>query len=180
VIAAKPGGEEIDRTLGYMKTDHFISTIEDYEKGIGTLAAMLSEEKSKSKDPEFLYQLGKKLFTHSMWDDADQRYAAVVSLDRDNKSGDADDAQLGRANVAGKKKVFAQAVSECRQLVQFWPESDLAPDAIAYMGWYATQGGMTEQAIAAYTDYLYRWPKGEDAEFAKEELAKLKNPAKSE
>lgn len=179
VITAKPGGEEIDRTLGYIKTANFITTVDDYQKGIGTLGSMLADEKSKSKDPEFLYKLGKKLFTHSRWDDADQRYAAVVAVDPDNKSGNADDALLGRANAAGKKEDYAGAVVQCRELVKRWPKSDLLPDAITYMGWYATKGGLIEEAEAAYNDYLNRWPEGEDAEFAKEELAKLKNPEKA-
>ena len=180
VLVTKPGGEEIDRTLGYIKTAHFITTVEDYQKGIGTLAATMAQEKEKSKNPAFLYELGKKLYAHSRWDDADQRYAAVVSLDPDNNTGDADDAQLGRANVEGKKEDWAKAVAHCRELTKRWPLSDLAPDAISYIGWYATQGGMTRQAIAAYTEYLKRWPTGDDAGYVKEELEKLKNPAKKD
>lgn len=179
VIVAKSGGEEIDRTLGYMKTDNFITTVENYEKGIGTLVAMMAQEKDKTKDPAFLYDLGKKFFTHSRWDDADQRYAAVVALDPENKSGSADKAQLGRANAEGKKENYAKAVTNCRELLKRWPQSDLAPDALTYIGWYATTGGMTDDAVAAYNEYLKRWPKGEDAEFVKEELTKLKNPTKS-
>ena len=179
VIVAKPGGEEIDRTLGYVKTTDFISTVDDYQKGIGTLGAMRTQEKEKAKDAAFLYQLGKKFFTHSRWDDADQRYAAVVSLDPGNKSGNADDAQLGRANAEGKKENYAKAVANCRELLKRFPKSDLVPDALSYMGWYATTGGMTDAAVAAYSDYLKRWPKGDDAEFVKEELEKLKNPPKS-
>jgi outer membrane protein assembly factor BamD (BamD/ComL family) len=180
VIVARSGGTEIDRTLGYLKTTNFISTVDDYQKGIGTLGAMMAQEKEKAEDPAFLYLLGKKLFAHSRWDDADQRYAVVVSLDPENKSGSADKAQLGRANAEGKKENYAKAVTNCRELLKRWPQSDLAPDALSYMGWYATTGGMTDDAVAAYNEYLKRWPKGEDAEFVKEELTKLKNPTKND
>ncbi len=179
VILAKPGGEEIDRTIGYVKTGNFISTVEGYQKGIGTLAAMKLEEKTKGKDPAFLFLLGEKFFAHSLWDAAEARFEKVIALDPDNKSGSADKAMINSASTWAKKEDYARAISCCHDLLKRWPDSHLNSDATAYVGWYATKAGKSDEAIAAYTEYLKRWPTGEDAAFAKEELEKLKNPAKS-
>lgn len=178
VIVADAGGKEIDRTLGFLTTADFVETVENYRKGIGTLASLLAEEPSKAKDPAFLFELGKKLYAHNRADDADTRLAAVVALDAANASGVADDALLERVSVSRKKKDWAGAVAHCRDLLSRWPSSDLADDATVTMGYYAAQGGMTEESRQAYGDYLRKWPEGEDAEFVKEELKGLEEGEK--
>jgi tetratricopeptide (TPR) repeat protein len=173
VIVAEAGGKEIDRTLGFLTAEDFIETAENYRKGIGTLSAMLGEEEAKSKDSKFLFDLGKKLYAHNRADEADRRFETAVALDPTNTSGVADDALLERVSVSRKNKDWSGAVAHCRDLLLRWPGSDLADDATVSMGYYAAQGGMTEEAEKAYKEYLRRWPNGEDAEFVKEQMKEL-------
>jgi outer membrane protein assembly factor BamD (BamD/ComL family) len=173
VIVAEAGGKEIDRTLGFLTTKDFIETAENYQKGIGTLSAMLGEEKAKSKDASFAYNLGKKLFAHNRADEADTRFASAVTLDPTNTSGVADDALLERVSVSRKNKDWPGAVAHCRDLLLRWPDSDVADDATVSMGYYAALGGMNEEAEKAFKEYLRRWPNGEDAEFVKEQMKEL-------
>ena len=180
VILAKAGGEEIDRTLGFMPTDEFVSTMGDYHKGIGTLAAMTAEEEKKGDDPEFLYVYGEKLYAHGRFDDADSRFAGVVKNDPENKTGNADDAQLYRAKVYRKLEQWPLAVAFCEALPKLWPSSDLLPDATIYAAYYSDKGGMTNDAISLYEEYLQKWPKGEDAKFAQDEVKRLKAPPSDE
>ncbi|MEW5701044.1 MAG: tetratricopeptide repeat protein [Candidatus Zixiibacteriota bacterium] len=180
VLVCKPGGEEIDRTMGFRRTGEFIPTIENYEKGIGTLAALLAEEKSKSGDPQFLYRLAGSLQAHFRLDEADARFAAIVASDPENKSGRADSAVLDIAWDLRKREDWTGAAAKCRELVQRWPTSDLADDASVSAGWYAGQGGMKDDAIAAYREYLEKWPKGEDSTFAREQIVELQKPPEAD
>lgn len=180
VVLAKPRGEEIDRTLGFMPADEFLSTIEGYHKGIGTLAAMKAEEEEKKADPQFLFDLGEKFYAHSLFDDADERFAGVIKSDSTNTAGLASKAQLNRARISGKAENWPLAIAFCQALVKRWPGSVLIPDATVYAGYYADRAGQTDDAIAAYTEYIEKWPEGEDAEWAKEQIEKLQNPSEED
>jgi tetratricopeptide (TPR) repeat protein len=176
VILAKADGDEIDRTLGFMHTDEFITTIEGYQEGVGTLAAMLALEDKNKDDPQFLSKLADKLYAHCQFEEADARYAGVIKLDSANAAGLADDAQLQRAQVSAKLDEYPLAVAFCDALIKRWPNSDLVPDATIYAAYYSDQGGLTDDAIRIYNDYLKKWPNGADADWAKEQIKKLKSP----
>ena len=179
-MLAKSSGDEIDRTLGFLPTNEFITTIENYEKGIGTMASMLAEEDSKKDDPQFLLDLGDKLYAHCRFEDADARYAGVVKLDSTNAAGLADDAQLDRARASAKLNEYPLAVAFCEALVKRWPKSDLLPDATIYAAYYSDQAGQKEKAVKIYKEYLQKWPKGEDAEWATGQIKKLTSPPSEE
>jgi outer membrane protein assembly factor BamD (BamD/ComL family) len=176
VVLAKAGGEEIDRTLGYVATDEFISTIDGYHSGIGTLASMMAEEEKRSGDADFLLKMGEKLYAHSRFADADERYAGIIKIDSLNAAGLADDAQLKRAQVSGKLENYPLAVAFCEALTKRWPNSDLLPDATIYAAYYSDKAGLPDDAIRRYGQYLEKWPKGEDAEWAQKQVEKLKSP----
>lgn len=172
-------GEQVDRTLGFIRPAEFMSTVDDYQKGIGTLSAMLATEKEKSTDPEFMYKLAERLLSWNRIDDADMRYAAVITVDPDNKSGKADDAYLDRAWCCRKKENWDCAVGFAKDLYNRWPTGEMADDASLYVAYYSAKGGKKAEAIAAYQEYLKKWPEGEDAEFAKEQIVELEKPAEA-
>lgn len=173
VVLANQDGVEIDRTYGYINTADFITTMDNYAKGIGTLDAMLAEEDAKSGDNAFLMELGKKLYAHSRFDDADVRFAAVVRTDSTNADGLAAEAQLKRGLVAYKNDDPKLGMVFCQALLDRWPGSDKRAEATIYLAWYAEKAGENAQALTSYQDYLKNWPDGEDAEFAKEQVGKL-------
>ena len=177
MIVAKAGGEEIDRTLGYVPTAEFIPTVEGYHKGVGTLKAMLAEEKSKAKDAAFLYDLGEKLYAHNRASDADARYAKVIEVDPKNASGDADDALMMRVGVCQKAKDWDCAIEKTKDLTGRWPESELVPDAYITLAWIYENAGKKPEALAAYKDYIARYPEGSDVGFAQEQIKGLETPA---
>lgn len=179
-MLAKSGGDEVDRTLGFVPTDEFITTIENYEKGIGTMAAMLAEEESKKGDPQFLMDLAEKLYSHCRFEDADERFAGVIKLDSANTAGLADDAQLDRARTSAKLDNYPLAVAFCDALVKRWPNSDLLPDATIYAAYYSDKAGRTDDAVKIYKRYLEKWPEGEDATWATEQIQKLTSPPEEE
>ena len=173
MIVAKAGGEEIDRTLGYIPTAEFIATVDGYHKGVGTLKAMLAEEPSKSKDAAFLYDLGEKLYAHNRISDADARYAKVVEVDPKNASGDADDALMSRVSVCQRAKDWDCAIQHTKEIPTLYPESELVPDAYITLAWVYESAGKKPEALAAYKDYITRYPEGSDVQFARDQIKGL-------
>ncbi|GAB4320867.1 MAG: hypothetical protein Kow0074_11480 [Candidatus Zixiibacteriota bacterium] len=180
VILAKPNGEEIDRTYGFIRTATFIDTIEGYHNGIGTLDAMMSKESEMSSDLKFIYALGNKFYERRRWEDADARFAAVVKQDSSNSEHMAAKAQLKRAIVAGRQEKYLLANAFCNALIEKWPASEQAPDAMVYLGYYSYQDGRNDDALAAYKQYLDKWPEGEDAEWVSSQIKKLESPENTE
>jgi len=162
--------------MGFIRTSEFVATVDDYQKGIGTLGSMLAEEKDKSSDPVFLNKLGGRLMSWNRLDEADARFASVVKVDPENMSGEADDALLDRAWVCRKKENWDCAVANAKDCYNRWPSGEKASEAWVYVAYYSEKGGKKDDAIAAYKQYLKKWPEGEDVEFAKEQIAKLEAP----
>jgi TolA-binding protein len=162
--------------MGFIKTGEFTSTMEGYHKGIGTLAAMMEESKTKSADPKFLFDFGNKLFAHNRPADADAQFLSASLSDSANTTGLADDAAYGRIRVAGKSHTWEAGVSLCQVFLEDWPESELLPDATSYLGYFFSEVGQTEDAIRVYNEYLVKWPDGGDAGFCREEIEKLTAP----
>lgn len=176
VILARPNGEEIDRTYGFIRTATFIDTVEGYQNGVGTLDAMMSKEPEMSSDLEFIYALGNKFYERRRWEDADARYAAVVKEDSTNADQMAAKAQLKRAIVAGRQEKYQLANAFCNALIEKWPGSEQAPEATVYLGYFSHQDGRDTDALAAYKQYLDKWPEGEDAEWVSKQINKIESP----
>ena len=173
MIVAEAGGQEIDRTFGFVEPREFIKTVNDYRRGIGTLAALIAAKADNSKDPEFFYRLGAKYYAHSRFKDADAHYHSTVLMDPNNKTGVANDAMYERVLVCRKLEKWDDGIAICKDLVARWPKSELADDADAYAPFLAAKAGRTDEAIAGYQNYLKKWPEGEDFKWATEQIAEL-------
>jgi len=175
VLVCNPGGEEIDRTLGFIEAKEFIKTVENYRQGIGTLAAMQELERTPGRtlDAEFLYELGQKYFNHSEFKEADIRFESAGVLDATNEAGVADDSYYQRILIARKLEKWDHGIGHAQMLIEMWPKSEWADDAAIYIGFLHARAGNTRQAIIGYKNYLERWPKGEDADYAKKQIEAL-------
>jgi len=160
-----------------VRTDEFIATVDGYHKGVGTLKAMLAEEESKAKDAAFVYKLGEKLFAHGRTDDADARFAKVVELDPANATGHADDAMMDRASICQKNKNWDGAIAHCQDLMKRFTTSELVADAAISVAYFHENAGRKPEAIAAYKEFIARWPESGDVEFAREQIKGLETPA---
>lgn len=139
-----------------MPTAEFISTVDGYHKGVGTLKSLLAAEESNAKDAAFVYKLGEKLFAHGRADDADARFSKVVELDPENAAGNSDDALMDRASICQKAKNWDGAIAHCKDLMKRYPSSDLVPDAAISVAYFHENAGQKPEAIAAYKEFITR------------------------
>ena len=172
-VVLRPSGDEIDRVVGYAEPHEFVSKINDYLAGKGTLSAMLAEEPSKASDYKFLDEVGEKLRDHGMFTEANQRFETIVTGDSKNQSGVADDALFAMGRIALKQKRFADAVSNFSKLGELFPESDMRGDAFFYVGYTYEKSGDKDKAVEKYREFLTKFPKHEEAGWAKKEIKKI-------
>ncbi len=134
---------------------------------------MLAEERQKMTDTKFMFKLGERLLAWNRTDEADGRFAAIDTLDPQNKNGDADDALMERSWICRKKEKWDCAVSFAQDCYKRWPEGDMASDAFVSAAWYQVKGGHKAEGLAGLKEYVQKWPKGSDAEWAQGQIADL-------
>ncbi|MDI6809409.1 MAG: outer membrane protein assembly factor BamD [Candidatus Eisenbacteria bacterium] len=172
-IVLRPSGDEADRVVGYAKPHEFVSKVNDYLAGKGTLSAMLAEEPSRASDYKFLDEVGEKLRDHGMFAEANQRFEIIVNGDKTNQSGIADDALFAMGRIALKQKRFADAVSNFSMLGEMFPESEISGDASFFVGYTYGKSGDKDKAVEKYREFLARFPKHEERDWVKKEIKKI-------
>jgi TolA-binding protein len=167
ILVLRKDGTEVDRLVGY------IQEAENYLAGKGTLEAMLAEEPARSNDPKFVYDLAEKFFGHGLYDDARTRYLRFVGLDPKNTTSMVDDALYTLARMSRKAKDYAQDREYAREILDRYPASDMAQYAILEIAGAWKREGELKKARVLYLDYVKRYPKDEDAPWAKEQADTL-------
>ncbi|MGE5176414.1 MAG: tetratricopeptide repeat protein [Hyphomicrobiales bacterium] len=183
VLVLKKNGDEIDRIVGYLRAPGFIQQAEDYLAGKGTLAAMQAEEATRGNDPAFVYDLAEKYFGHGLTDEARTRYLRFVELDPQNRTEEVDDALYTLARMCRKTKDYAQDRKYAQQILDRYPKSDMAPYAVLEIAGAWKRAGDLPKARAGYLEFVKRYPKDENASWAKEQAdtlaAKMRRPVAS-
>lgn len=173
ILVLRKDGTEIDRIVGYLRAPGFIQQAEDYMAGKGTLAAMAAEEASRANDPRFVYDLADKYFGHGLYDEARVRYLRFVALDPKNTTGQVDDALYTLARLSRKEKDYANDRKLAQEIIDRYPDSDMAPYAILEIAGAWKREGELKRARALYLDFAKRYPKDEDAPWAREQADTL-------
>jgi len=83
-------GSEVDRIVGFAPTEEFIGTLDDYTKGIGTLAALLDSAASDDSR-QLAYEIAEKYKWRGGIEDAVAWYNKVTAdgMDKDSLGGEA-------------------------------------------------------------------------------------------
>lgn len=88
ILLIKSDGEEIDRLLGYMPPDQFLKTLEDYLKGVNTMAALKAELAENPNNPAGQYQMAQKYSMQGDLVGASPYYKKMLDLDPENQHAD--------------------------------------------------------------------------------------------
>ena len=109
LIMLNPKGEEIDRVPGYLPPEEFMKTFRDYGKGIGTLADLLNQAKSKT-DRELLFSIAEKYKYRGGSVDAENWYNKVIAAGQptDSMSGES---RMAVADMQRRAKNWTKALT---------------------------------------------------------------------
>ncbi len=147
-------GGEIDRQSGYAPMPGYLNIFQDYQAGIGTLAALQAECALKPQDQALALQVAGKLAGRGQVDEARAVYQGVLDSDPQNVQGGADEAAGELALLqfrAGKDPAVLEAVLTSWKGLEQGPQLYNALVALAAKaGDDARMQTLLERAVAEY------------------------------
>lgn len=173
ILFLNPGGEEIDRIVGYLPPRDFIKEAKGILNGKDVFKVLLEREKKGPADIDLLYKVGEKFDDRGMYGEAKKRFARIVKLDPENKGGKSDDALFGIGRSYLAQKEYDKAIKEFNTLVSTYPQADLAADAQLYLGFCYEKKGNKDKAVVTYKKYLSDHPGADGTKWAKKRIKKL-------
>jgi outer membrane protein assembly factor BamD (BamD/ComL family) len=188
VVLVGKDGKEIDRIVGYYPPVEFLNTISLYRDGKETLADYLKQSEEYPDSVELLYKLADKYEGRSKFDEAREYYQQIITKDSDNEFGFTDKAIHSVGYIDYRNKDFQAAIDKEKEIIEKYPESEIFEDAHIYIPYYLSRWAkyetdegnkkeaeqLTKSAIKHFEDFLKKYPESDDAEWAKEQIDKLK------
>jgi tetratricopeptide (TPR) repeat protein len=168
-------GEEIDRIVGYMETDPFLKQLDDYQKGIGTLADLLNQSKTDSSR-EMSFKIAEKYKYRGKPADATGWYEKVIAVKpTDSLAGES---RTALADMLRRAKKWDEALTAFAAIEKDFKETkySFSADAGIWQAITLSRKGDTTAAISAYEVFLKNYPNSEDTSYARKQIEKLKNP----
>lgn len=171
-ILLKKNGDEVDRLVGFAPTQEYLKTLVDYSNGIGTLENLLARAENEKERPLYL-QIADKYKYRGNGSAAQTWYTKVI------ESGDPLDSLSGEARMAfadflSRDKEYVKALDAYQKISEEF-RTNHGRDAVLMKAIVYRKMADTAQAIAAFENFVSRYPDSEDREYAETQIKKLKN-----
>jgi len=165
-------GKEVDRIVGYMPADNFLTKIRNYQKGIGTLQDLLNKAKT-TPDRRLYFKIAEKFKYRGGGEDAATWYQKVIDEGDpvDSLSGES---RLSIADMHRRAKDYSKALEDFSQIMKNFDGSPFAEEAEIWRAIVFRQKGDTTNAIAAFEGFIKHYPNSEDVSYAEKQITKLK------
>ena len=176
IVLTDKDGKEIDRIVGYAKPETFIKTLRDYAQGIGTLDDLLNRARTESDSlRELGFEIADKYKYRGGNEEAMQWFQKIIDLGSptDSLSGEA---RMAIADMYRRDKDYMKALVELASVIKDFEGKPFSMDAEIWTAIVYRLKGDTATAIGAFEDYLKHYPDSEDADYARKQIDKLKNP----
>ena len=172
MILIDKNGEEIDRIVGYLETDEFLKTLDDYQKGIGTLPDLLNRAKTETDRPLY-FEIADKYKYRGAPEPAREWYDKVVAAGEptDSLSGEA---RMALADMERRAKNYDAALDAFEAIMTDFSGKQAATDAEIWRAIVYRLRGDTTNAISVFEQYIVNHPESEDVEYARSQIARLK------
>jgi TolA-binding protein len=150
LLVIGPDGEEVDRHLGFLEPAEFITTIDGYRNGIGTIAALEKQLEGRPDDVELLYRVGTKHAEAGRSADAATALNKVLSLDPRNATRNPEILyRLGEAYYVDQQ--YTEAKPYFTRLITDYKDSEIAPDGMKRLAATEYKLGNADAAVAMYS-----------------------------
>lgn len=172
-ILLNKSGVEIDRLVGYEPPEEYVQGFIDYSNGIGTLDDLLGQA-AEAEGRALSLEIADKYKWRGESEDAVNWYAKVIAAGEpaDSLSGEA---RMAEADMYRRNKDYDQALEAYKKVAAEF-ESYHGMDAVIYQAITYRRMADTATAIATFESFVEQFPESEDAEYAREQIEKLKNP----
>jgi len=149
ILFLSADGAEVDRIVGYMPADEFLSLIKEYNDGKNTFGSFDNALKKNPDDPKANFLMGKKIFDNGDNEGAMKYFEKTIKLDPDNKSEVADDAAYYMALSKGEEDAV-------RMFLLYYPKSNCVKNARIFLlesSFQNLEGAGTDALAGADGDY---------------------------
>ncbi|MCH8027011.1 MAG: tetratricopeptide repeat protein [candidate division Zixibacteria bacterium] len=160
-VLTSSSGDEIDRT-SYLPIDEFIKTMSDYQKGIGTLQAVL-DDANKSEDRALYFELADKYKYRNDSENANLWFGKIIAnAEKDSLSGEA---SLSMADLLRRQDKDDDAMAAYKQIIVDYAGTQFEGRGMMYVGHSHRRVKEFDNAIAAYNSIMEKY---EGLKFAEE------------
>ncbi|MDD4051316.1 MAG: outer membrane protein assembly factor BamD [candidate division Zixibacteria bacterium] len=84
------------------------------------------------------------------------------------------------AAVSRRAEKYDDAIHDFKMFMTMFPQSELVPDAAAYIAICTEKKGDTAAALQMFEQYLIDYPTSSDTTWAKKQIERIKNPPANE
>ena len=171
VVMIDKNGDEVDRIVGYLETDEFLKTLNDYQRGIGTLPDLLNRAQTET-DRSLYFEIADKYKYRGAPEQAEEWYGKVVAAGEptDSLSGEA---RMALADMERRAKNYDKALDDFKAIMTDFSGKQPATDAEIWMAIVYRLKGDTAAAISGFEQYIADHPESEDTGYARSQIAKL-------
>ncbi len=166
-------GTEIDRAVGAMPSQEFITTFTDFKNGKNTLGDFLSRVE-KEPTAEINYEIANKYRWRGKTQKAEEYFQRVIKLDPNDEKGFTVESGYALADMARRDYHYDLAIKRFQHLIETYPESKYLPEFHIYQAICYKDAGKLQPAIDKFAEYIKRFPQGEDVEYAQGKIESLK------
>lgn len=151
-------GTEIDRHLGYLDGETFLTTMKEYQNGIGTIGYFESELKKSPKDLAVHFKLGEKYTNIFNEEKAVLHLSKILELDPKNEGGYTDKAVFNLGDLYYSTKKYDQAAVNFQTVIDKYPHSEQHDYAYQMLARVYEKMGDTDKCVATYKAFIGKNP----------------------
>jgi tetratricopeptide (TPR) repeat protein len=133
VLLTNPDGSEIDRIVGFLPPDEFLTEIKNYMAGVGTLDDLVKKV-AEEPNGEMAMKIGDKYSYRGKSEKAIEYYNMVIELDPDNKDSLTDNAMLSIGGVYADQKEYDKAIDQYKLVMKKFAGDSAEADAMFSIG----------------------------------------------
>ena len=174
MVVMGPGGEEIDRLVGYFPPADFYNEIQLYLQGRETIDDYLTRLKDEPARPEYMIALADKFRNRSEWDKAIGYYQQVLGLSLGDSNEFVQEALFQNAVLKGEKGDTTY-LAAFQDYLQRSTDSNKIEDAMRKIPFYLAWNNKPRDALALYQKYLERYPRGSYVNWVKDRMDEIRN-----
>jgi len=151
--------EEIDRIVGYVDVDKYVTRLRDYIAGRNTMSDCISRLQKNPLDPLLNFQLAEKYIDRRLYATAYIYLDQAIEFDPHNHSEIVDDALFMKGlHLHTKNKRTDRAIPVLQRVVADFPKSDKAVFAFVWLVRCNGAVNDREAIINAYETYVRKLP----------------------
>lgn len=177
-VITESDGQEIDRIIGYREAEQFLTIVNDYRDGIGTLADLLSKSEN-SDDRAMFYEIAEKYKFSGRPDEARTWFQKVIDAGEPTDSLSAE-SRFSLADMIRRDKDYDGAIAEFENIKADFDNPSYQEEADIWIAIMYRYKADTATSIQKFEEFMEKYPESEDLNYAEKQIKRLKGEVTEE